>query len=96
MDDVADESHSGTLELLIVLVPVFGDTGLGLEPLRGFLSVQVVDAALGLGPLLLLALGSPCNLLYLSKATMEENEKAKAQREQRRVSHSGVITYLLR
>ena len=32
---------------------------------------------------------SQCDLLYLSKAAIEENKKAKAKSEKRRVSHSG-------
>lgn len=97
MDIVADQSHSGTLELIVIRVPVLGETGLGFKPDSGFLRIYAVEAALGLKPMLLLPpLELLRPLLYLSKAAAEDNEETKAKREQRiRVSHCGTLLKLL-
>lgn len=47
-DCMADHAHSGALELIVVLVPHLGETGLGVGPVSGLLSSEIVETT---GPL---------------------------------------------
>lgn len=77
-DCMADHIDSGALELRVVLVPHFGETGLRLRPANGLVSSEILETT-GSGRLeaVLLphfaALELPRDLLNLSEAGMDEN-----------------------
>lgn len=54
LDGAADGGHAGAVELLVIGVPVFGHTGLGLDLAAGLLGLQVLETVLALGAKLVL------------------------------------------
>jgi hypothetical protein len=88
---MADNYNTSTLKLLVILVPNFCDTSLGSElasRLEGIDPIKLAFVLLRASLSLLLLTMLRGHLLYLCKATIEENQKAKDKREQRRRTHA--------
>lgn len=92
---MANKLNTSTLKLLSIRVPELGDTGLGIICITRLSGGELLDPAVGLGPeaVLLLFLQVLPQLLLLKPklgyAAMEQEQKAKTEREEKSLSHGG-------
>lgn len=75
-DDVAVERDPGALELIRVVVPVFGNSAFGLEAEGRFLGVDSVDVTLSVLPAS--GSGSAAAAAFVGGGGAEEEEKAES------------------